>query len=187
MSSGNLQLKFEQELRRKKDMNSSSSPPSPSLRPVREAGEAKGSSSSTASPTRDKSAKARASMRLVAVPEMRSTSFVGTDEYIAPEIITCRGYTSSVDWWSVGILVYELVYGVTPFASKNRNECFKRILEEELSFPQEPRVSGECKALIEGLLAKDPAARLGSRHGASEIKNHPFFAQVQWALLRHSN
>ena len=127
----------------------------------------------------------RKKLRLVGVPQMRSTSFVGTDEYIAPEVITCRGYTSSVDWWSLGIFIYEMVYGVSPFASKNRNTCFKKIIEEELSFPPVPHVSESCKDLIRRLLSKSPSERLGSKYGASEIKAHPFFENIQWALLRY--
>ncbi|QDZ21047.1 serine/threonine protein kinase [Chloropicon primus] len=158
MSSGNLQLKFQEELKREKDMRES----------------------------RKKLRSAKSSLKLVGIPRLRSTSFVGTDEYIAPEIIACRGYTSSVDWWSVGIFIYELVYGVTPFASKNRNECFKRIVEEEVSFPQDPIVSGACKDIIRKLLDKDASSRLGSTYGASEIKSHPFFEKIQWALLRYN-
>ncbi len=124
-------------------------------------------------------------MGLVGVPQLRSTSFVGTDEYIAPEVIVCRGYTSSVDWWSVGIFIYELCYGCTPFAASNRNTCFKKIIEEELSFPDCPKVSDHCKDLMTRLLAKDPAKRLGNAYGAAEIKSHPFFDDIQWALLRY--
>ena len=124
-------------------------------------------------------------MRLSCVPKMRSTSFVGTDEYIAPEVITCRGYSSSVDWWGLGIFLYEMIYGCTPFVSKNRHTCFKKILEEELQFPALPHVSSGCKDLIRRLLVKDPAERLGSTHGASEIKAHPFFETTRWALLRY--
>jgi serine/threonine protein kinase len=124
--------------------------------------------------------------RLVGVPKMRSTSFVGTDEYIAPEVITCRGYSSSVDWWSLGIFVYELSYGRTPFASKNRNTCFKKIVEEDLSFPALPdTVSATCKDLMRSLLIKEPSERLGGLQGASEIKAHPFFSSTRWALLRN--
>ena len=124
--------------------------------------------------------------RLVGVPKMRSTSFVGTDEYIAPEVITCRGYSSSVDWWSLGIFVYEMSYGCTPFASKNRNTCFKKIVEEELTFPNFPdKVSDTCKDLMRSLLIKEPSERLGGLQGASEIKAHPFFASTRWALLRY--
>ena len=90
-----------------------------------------------------------------------------------------------VDWWSLGIFIYEMVYGVSPFASKNRNTCFKKIIEEELSFPPVPHVSESCKDLIRRLLSKSPSERLGSKYGASEIKAHPFFENIQWALLRY--
>ena len=128
----------------------------------------------------------RDDLRPVAVPRLRTTSFVGTDEYIAPEVITCRGYTSSVDWWSVGIFLYEMVYGCTPFVSKNRNECFKKIIEQDLRFPSSPQVSQTCKDLIRQLLVKDAMERLGSTYGAMELMSHPFFDNVQWALLRYN-
>jgi len=100
------------------------------------------------------------------------------------EVITCRGYTSSVDWWSVGIFIYEMIYGTTPFASKNRNVCFKKIVEQEVSFPPVPHISSDCKDLITKLLSKEAEQRLGSKYGATEIKSHPFFRNTHWALLR---
>eukprot|EP00216_Chloropicon_sp_CCMP2111_P004302 CAMPEP_0198236356 /NCGR_PEP_ID=MMETSP1446-20131203/2249_1 /TAXON_ID=1461542 ORGANISM="Unidentified sp, Strain CCMP2111" /NCGR_SAMPLE_ID=MMETSP1446 /ASSEMBLY_ACC=CAM_ASM_001112 /LENGTH=350 /DNA_ID=CAMNT_0043918067 /DNA_START=371 /DNA_END=1420 /DNA_ORIENTATION=- len=117
---------------------------------------------------------------VVSVPALRTTSFVGTDEYIAPEIITGRGYTCSVDWWSLGILIYEMVYGMTPFAAANRNTCFRKIIEEKVAFPVIPKVSDNFKDIIMQLLCKDPKKRLGSTLGAAEIIDHPFFADIKW-------
>lgn len=69
------------------------------------------------------------------IANFRTNSFVGTEEYIAPEVIKGSGHTSAVDWWTLGILVYEMLYGTTPFKGKNRNATFANILREEIPFP----------------------------------------------------
>uniref|UniRef100_A0A126WY62 non-specific serine/threonine protein kinase n=2 Tax=unclassified Uronema (in: green algae) TaxID=2689038 RepID=A0A126WY62_9CHLO len=128
---------------------------------------------------------AKEQYRLVAEPEARANSFVGTEEYLAPEVINASGHGSHVDWWSFGILIYELVYGFTPFRGSRRDETFDNILKRPLMFPQKPQVSQECQSLISALLIKDPAKRLGAKYGAEEIKTHPFFQGINWALLRN--
>ncbi|KAJ8105051.1 hypothetical protein OPT61_g10416 [Boeremia exigua] len=123
------------------------------------------------------------------INNFRTNSFVGTEEYIAPEVIKGCGHTSAVDWWTLGILIYEMLYGTTPFKGKNRNATFANILRDEVPFPEgsgAPPVSNLCKSLIRKLLIKDETRRLGSRAGASDIKTAPFFRTTQWALLRHS-
>lgn len=123
------------------------------------------------------------------IANFRTNSFVGTEEYIAPEVIKGCGHTSAVDWWTLGILIYEMLFGTTPFKGKNRNATFANILRDEVPFPdgvpQAQQVSNNCKSLIRKLLIKDELRRLGSRAGASDIKTHPFFRTTQWALLRH--
>ncbi|KAK9455538.1 kinase-like domain-containing protein [Dipodascopsis uninucleata] len=130
------------------------------------------------------------------IADFRTNSFVGTEEYIAPEVIKGNGHTSAVDWWTLGILIYEMLYGTTPFKGKNRNATFANILKHEVQFPAYPPsastspnppqpISNFCKSLIRKLLCKDENRRLGSRAGASDIKAHPFFKTTQWALLRH--
>ncbi|OAL50783.1 serine/threonine-protein kinase ppk14 [Pyrenochaeta sp. DS3sAY3a] len=122
------------------------------------------------------------------INNFRTNSFVGTEEYIAPEVIKGCGHTSAVDWWTLGILIYEMLYGTTPFKGKNRNATFANILRDEVPFAEgsgAPQVSNLCKALIRKLLIKDETRRLGSRAGASDIKTAPFFRTTQWALLRH--
>ena len=69
------------------------------------------------------------------IANFRTNSFVGTEEYIAPEVIKGSGHTSAVDWWTLGILIYEMLYGTTPFKGKNRNATFANILREEIPFP----------------------------------------------------
>ncbi|GAB4852985.1 Phototropin-2 [Ancistrocladus abbreviatus] len=120
----------------------------------------------------------------VAEPVTQSNSFVGTEEYIAPEIITGAGHTSAVDWWALGILLFEMLYGRTPFRGKNRQKTFANILNKDLTFPSSIPVSLAARQLIHALLNRDPASRLGSGNGAHEIKQHPFFRGINWPLIR---
>lgn len=113
-------------------------------------------------------------------------SFVGTAEYIAPEVITGFGYDATVDWWTLGILLYEMLYGKTPFVGSDMNDTFKNILHKELSFPvysQGRSVSKECKDLIKKLLNPDQKKRLGHKRGAVDLKSHPFFSGVNWDTI----
>ncbi|CAL9053257.1 unnamed protein product [Musa banksii] len=120
----------------------------------------------------------------VAEPMRASNSFVGTEEYIAPEIITGAGHTSAVDWWALGILLYEMLYGYTPFRGKTRQKTFANILHKDLRFPGCISVSLPAKQLIYRLLHRDPRNRLGSSQGANEVKQHLFFRGINWALVR---
>nr|AML77389.1 putative LOV domain-containing protein [Crossopetalum rhacoma] len=120
----------------------------------------------------------------MAEPMRASNSFVGTEEYIAPEIITGQGHTSAVDWWALGILLYEMFYGYTAFRGKTRQKTFANILHKDLKFPRSIPVSLQAKQLMYGLLHRDHKNRLGSQEGANEIKRHPFFKGVNWALVR---
>ena len=121
---------------------------------------------------------------LSAKPEVRANSFVGTEEYLAPEIVTGAGHDSMVDWWSFGILLYELLFGTTPFRGSRRDATFENIVKQNLAFPSSPHVSNEVKDLITRLLIKDPDARLGAQAGGDEIKLHSWFRDVDWALIR---
>ncbi|XP_049934272.1 uncharacterized protein LOC116256790 isoform X2 [Nymphaea colorata] len=120
----------------------------------------------------------------LAEPTTQSNSFVGTEEYIAPEIITGTGHSSAIDWWALGILLYEMLYGRTPFRGKNRQKTFANILHKDLTFPSSVPVSLEARQLIHRLLHRDPISRLGSNGGANEIKQHPFFRGINWPLIR---
>lgn len=120
----------------------------------------------------------------MAEPMRASNSFVGTEEYIAPEIISGAGHTSAVDWWALGVLLYEMLYGYTPFRGKTRQRTFANVLQKDVKFPGSKVVSLPAKQLIYRLLHKDPKNRLGAREGANEIKQHPFFHGINWALLR---
>ncbi|KAK6944006.1 Protein kinase domain, partial [Dillenia turbinata] len=123
--------------------------------------------------------------QLVAEPtDARSNSFVGTHEYLAPEIIKGDGHGSAVDWWTFGILLYELLYGKTPFKGSGNEETLANVVVQSLKFPDSPLVSFHAKDLIRGLLIKEPEFRMGTEKGAAEIKQHPFFEGLNWALIR---
>nr|XP_016498145.1 PREDICTED: protein kinase G11A-like [Nicotiana tabacum] len=124
-------------------------------------------------------------LRMVAEPiEARSMSFVGTHEYLAPEIVSGEGHGNAVDWWTLGIFMYELLYGVTPFRGLDNEFTLSNIVARPFEFPKEPIVPTMAKDLITQLLVKDPTMRMGSTMGATTIKQHPFFDGVNWALLR---
>ncbi|XP_021737887.1 serine/threonine-protein kinase D6PK-like [Chenopodium quinoa] len=124
---------------------------------------------------------------LIAEPtNARSMSFVGTHEYLAPEIIRGDGHGSAVDWWTFGIFLYELLHGKTPFKGNGNRETLFNVVGQPLKFPEGSPASFAAKDLIRGLLVKDPQKRLGFKRGATEIKQHPFFETVNWALIRGS-
>lgn len=135
-------------------------------------------------------------------------------EYLAPEVIRGNGHTSTVDWWTLGILVYEMIVsikprhgarmthsltpymmqcGYTPFKGPTRDDTFELILSQSVEFPdyssnpyyRGPGLSGHCKSFIRKLLTKNEKKRLGARAGASEVKSHSFFKSINFALLRN--
>ncbi|XP_038974136.1 serine/threonine-protein kinase D6PK-like [Phoenix dactylifera] len=122
---------------------------------------------------------------LIAEPtDARSMSFVGTHEYLAPEIIKGEGHGSAVDWWTFGIFLYELLFGKTPFKGSGNRATLFNVVGQPLRFPESPIVSFSVRDLIRGLLVKEPQHRLAYKRGATEIKQHPFFEGVNWALIR---
>ncbi|MBA0867128.1 hypothetical protein Goshw_027492 [Gossypium schwendimanii] len=133
----------------------------------------------------DLAAKVRSLPQLVAEPtDARSNSFVGTHEYLAPEIIKGEGHGAAVDWWTFGIFLYELLYGKTPFRGAGNEETLANVVLQSLKFPDSPLVSFHARDLIKRLLVKEPENRLGTEKGAAEIKQHPFFEGLNWALIR---
>ena len=118
----------------------------------------------------------------------KEDSFAGSPEYASPEMITYSGHTFMTDWWSFGILIYELLYGNTPFFNLDKNRMYDLINTGSISFPKfitieekviNFKVSDEAKSLISKLLEKDPGTRLG-RNGLKEIKKHPFFGGINF-------
>ncbi|CAN0879986.1 Serine/threonine-protein kinase KIPK2 [Linum grandiflorum] len=133
----------------------------------------------------DLAARLRTLPQLVAEPtDARSNSFVGTHEYLAPEIIKGDGHGAAVDWWTFGIFLYELIYGRTPFKGAGNDETLANVVLQGLRFPEGPLVSFQARDLIRRLLVKEPENRLGTVKGAAEIKQHPFFEGLNWALIR---
>ncbi|XP_031407129.1 serine/threonine-protein kinase OXI1 [Punica granatum] len=103
----------------------------------------------------------------------KSNSFVGTEEYVAPEVILGEGHDFAVDWWCLGVVLYEMLYGTTPFRGSNRKETFYRILSKAPELVGEPT---PLRDLIGRLLEKDPRQRIG----LEGIKGHEFFRGVAW-------
>lgn len=105
--------------------------------------------------------------------QSKSNSFVGTEEYIAPEMIQGTGHDFAIDWWCLGVVLYEMLYGKTPFRGMNRKETFYRILTKTPELVGEP---SPLRDLIGKLLEKDPKRRVT----VEEIKGHDFFEGVDW-------
>lgn len=116
----------------------------------------------------------------------------GTLEYMAPEIVNAsKGHKFEVDWWTLGILMYELYYGRTPFLAETRREILSNIIHKEVEFPEKEEEGGNknfknFKNLISKLLRKDPSKRLGrssKNQGAKKVKKHAFFKSINWAKI----
>ena len=116
----------------------------------------------------------------------KNFSCVGTAYYVAPEVLKKKGYDKEIDWWSVGIIFYEMLVGYAPFCSKETSEvCFKVLnWKKYLKIPSKIKISEEAKDLIFKMI-NSSNNRLG-KNGAEEIKNHPFFHGVDWDNIRNS-
>jgi serine/threonine protein kinase len=104
-----------------------------------------------------------------------TSTFCGTPQYIAPEMLDQKPYTKAVDWWSLGVILYEMLIGIPPFSNQNLNRLYRSIRNDPIRFPES--VSPEAQDLLLGLLDRNPLRRLGARRGGErDILAHPFFA-----------
>ncbi|MQL88922.1 hypothetical protein Taro_021500 [Colocasia esculenta] len=112
----------------------------------------------------------------------RSNSMCGTIEYMAPEIVLGKGHDKAADWWSVGILLFEMLTGKPPFCGGNRERIQQKIMKEKIKLPA--YLSSDVHSLLKGLLQKEPSRRLGcGPGGSSEVKNHKWFKCINWKKL----
>ena len=115
-------------------------------------------------------------------PDGTAASFCGTPDYVAPEMLMEGTYTKSIDWWSLGCVIYEMLVGISPFYNKNVQQMYEAIENEPVKFPE--IVSDTAMDLIDKLLAKDPGMRLGNGpNDAEEIKCHRFFKGIDWQAV----
>ncbi|GAA5968889.1 hypothetical protein JCM11641_000768 [Rhodosporidiobolus odoratus] len=120
---------------------------------------------------------------LVNEPEEKTRTLCGTTSFLAPEVLLDVGYTYSADWWSLGVLTFEMMFGWSPFYAETKLEEYERILSAEIKIPNKKGYGEEGKDFVRRLLTRDVPSRLGSSTGALEIQQHPFFSTIDWPRL----
>ena len=113
----------------------------------------------------------------------KCNSFCGTPEYMSPELIMSKGVNRPTDWWSLGILTYELLFGVPPFYNANVQKMYKATILNKLKFPSSVHCSEEGLDFISRLLDKRAVSRLGSLAGSLEVMSHPWLNDIDWSKL----
>jgi len=115
-------------------------------------------------------------------PHEGARSYVGTTEYLAPEMIKRQGHGTAVDYWGLGMVFYEMLTGLPPWYTRNKETILHAIQHEPVTFPSK-EVTRNARSLICGLLEKDPAKRLGSKRGITELSSHPYFAPLDFTKV----